>query len=719
MSYYLPNPCLQGILLTISTHNGPQLVYHYPPIPSEVGFNTNSFTTNNDLLSSEDSTTDSSESDSSDEEDRVTSSHKGKDAFMSRFNATENQSSGQTLLDLLDERDKRREVKKKRRQNQKRKKGSISSNSIHKSTANSETNSLATAIHPQQQLDKVFGFDAEFLGEFLSPPKRLCNSRFELTVDDMAFLGLPIHKNDDGLWRNHKSKRDQKSKHSGNTSGNNTRSGSTKGESETEDATSGPEVENIQDEKSNFSKTENDDSDSNSMEMFHVVFVMNPSLVEYNYRLDEMFHYVVSRLSLILRYEQSKSNYVWDQVKKILMIKDNNENLSVFDLYQKLNTESSLAKVLSQCFDSIASSDIANLEINNKVISLQIPMKNQFSSLLPKTTPVLPGSYLSSTTQYDEEELDSNVGHMALLLLDAPEKIITDLKTEPMSPLSTFIKNINPMMSMNKLALLNQLDINQVKAFANHLIYWRRARSIIPLQAKSVFIVSPMAPIEYINEDMKSFRHDFPSLPSLPSFISLISTSKPRQYSAIIPSRDHRDLYLEALAWLIRHGYVTQLMTFVWLKISNRIKLAVEEDLEKEGISKEPHSKLKLTDLSTDNTSKDPNSESAQIDKSETESRSSEQRVTYNGTEVDIEEEEEEDTILLDPERATAVERRWISKCIKGQPTDIIALFHKMLKYLNGKTPLELVVVRENISRHDLKRLLNAIGDHIISVKHW
>lgn len=727
MSLYLPNPCLQGILLTISTHNGPQLVYHYPPRPKSYGYKATPFTVDKDLLSSEDSSSDSSDSDSdeSDVQEIPSSNIMGrKFADKLRLDNLANRTPGQTLLDLLDEQDQRREAREKRRRHQNRKKGSISSNSLKRSNNNSEVNSLVNHHHHQHHNDKVFGFDVEFLSEFVTPPKQLCNTRFELTVDEMAFLGLPIHVNDQGHWRSHKPKRDQRSKHSGNTSGNNTsKAGSDNDEathsSANENQSEDTEYKGGKEKLDSQSVSNENENDTSSMNMFHIVFVMNPPMVEYNYRIDEMFHYVVSRLSLVLRYEQAKSDYVWNEVQKILKIKDANESLPVDDLYTKLNTESSLAKAIAQCFESISTSDIANLEINDKLISLQIPIKNQFSSLLPKTTPVLPGSFLSSTTQYNEEETDHNMAYMSLLLLDEPEKIIVDLKAEPFSPLANFIKNIHPMMSLNKLSMINQLDLGQVKSFANHLIYWRRARAIIPLQAKSVFMVSPMAPMEYIDEGMRTFKQEFPSLPSLPSFLSLLSSSKPRQYMAIIPSKDHKDIYLDSLAWLIRHGYVTQLMTFVWLKISNRIKLAVEEDLEREGIAKRNRDKFKFTDVSTDNTSKDKDGASGTEKRTDGESSTNERRATFSGREIEIEEEEEEDTILLDPERATAVERRWISKCIKGQPAELSALFHKMIKYFNGKTPLELIIVRENISRHELKRLLNGISEHIISVKHW
>lgn len=76
-------------------------------------------------------------------------------------------------------------------------------------------------------------------------------------------------------------------------------------------------------------------------------------------------------------------------------------------------------------------------------------------------------------------------------------------------------------------------------------------------------------------------------------------------------------------------------------------------------------------------------------------------------------------TIILEPERATAIEKRWLYRCIYGQPSDIQILFNKLLKYFNGKVPMELVIIKEEISRHDLKKLLNALDKYLIEIHHW
>lgn len=58
------------------------------------------------------------------------------------------------------------------------------------------------------------------------------------------------------------------------------------------------------------------------MTMFHVCFIMDPNLIEYNKRVDDMYQYVVARLSVLLRYLQSKNDYVSEQCELILKEKE-------------------------------------------------------------------------------------------------------------------------------------------------------------------------------------------------------------------------------------------------------------------------------------------------------------------------------------------------------------------------------------------------------------
>lgn len=752
MSYNLPNPSLLGILLIISTHTGPHLVFNYPEnlspdyVQKANKHNRNAY----------------SDDDDEDEEDEKVSSPTSNDAEYRELQKSQDNGlrydndlnewdtmnfnyymgTKKDLILFLDDQEKSRKLKK------------VASNA-----------SGLIAEEPSSPTSKtIFGIEPAYLCEMLAPPKKMCNSRFELMIDDKVFLGLPIHVYDNGNWRLKKQNTFQQGLEKSKKKKKKTKENDDEDDEDDEEA---PEEEPV--------------NPQSNLTMFHLVFIMNPPTIEFNYRIEEMFMYVISRLSLVLRYEQLKNEYVSKQARIIVTLKEKYKNDPV-ELSKQLMEQSQLYKITLQCFQAISTSNIANVVINNKVRSFQIPIKTEFQSLPELSVPFIPGSHLSSTvnllgtsgvssvgeaTRYGQsktvegdknnDDLDdtTNVAsddliHFALLLLDDPEEIIKDIKTEPTSTLANFIRTIKPTESLLKLSVRNNLQIVQ---FALHLIYWRRARVIQPLSTRSTYIILPMAPITLnLYRDIHVFRKTYPSLPSLAQFLKLLSpqSRKPQQFATIIPSRDHKDMYLEALSWLIRYGYVTQLQTFIWLKIPRKIKIKVDEDLENESlIKKKSNLSKKLNIGGTDNTSKMnecTDNTSKKVDaKKEDElllvqqnsaavasqtnankpapSKNGNSQVSTPNTLLStIKLEEDDDNIVLDPGRATTLERRWINKIIFDEcnlSSELINVFYKLLKYMNGKIPLELLLLKENISRTELRKLLVAIDEYTISVRHW
>lgn len=724
MSFNLPNPSLLGILLVITTHDGPQLLFKYPPNLNEAKQSEDQVLDidNDDYNASSD---DDDEDESNNLEDQWDSRH------WNFYSGTK-----KDLLSFLDDQEKYRQTLQDLRDSNGMIKRQTSDSYLDTSFLNqtmtssdSHSTHSKTSITPSYMKDNkiIFGIEQDYLIEMLCPPKDMCNSRFEINIDDFIYLGLPIHCYDNGSWR----------------------------------------------------KSDPKNSKKNNLNMFHLVFIMNPPIIERNYRIDEMYHYVTSRLSIVLRHEQLRHEYVWNQVRLISKLKEDFKNLTTTAMNIHLIEKSSLCKLIFDCFNAIRNSNIANLSINNKLRSFQIPVKTEFHSLPESTVPYLPGSYISSTvsmigktglvnvgetTRYGmtntmsmimggnllseyqnegefnddqiDEDTESNADdlvYFALLLLDDTETIISDIKAEPNSILANFIRMIKPTESLLKLSQnasnpnqSSQLTINQIKSFAFHLIYWRRARVIHPLNPRSVYIVSPMAPIT-INMyfDIQSFKRKFPSLPSLPHFLMLLSspTKRPKLFSSIVPSKDHREVYLEALAWLIRYGYVTQLHTFIWLKVSRKVKMKVEEDLENE-ISQNTKSKRnqqkKSTISGTDNTSKGIQASlPSSLENDSDIGRDIKSTTNYN---PQLLLDDEDDTIVLDPARATTLERKWISKIVHEEcklSSHLTEVFYNLLKYMNGKTSLELLLLKDDISRSDFRKLLIQIEEHIISVKHW
>lgn len=741
MSYNLPNPSLVGILLAVSTHNGPQIIFSYPK----------------DFKSSAHSSA-QSDDDDFDDEDYEAAEFQATDmdatGLIDSWNVQHSDfylGSKLDLLNFLDAKDMRMRQ--------------------HEPALDVlPSNELLVQAYAQNPC--VVGLELDQLSELLCPPRAMCNRRFDMMLENHVFLGFPVHVNRHGVWREKKPPESKKKSVLGLLNSNQREATP----SQDGDVTEGSPQAQV----------------ATALSMFHLVFVMDPPNIERNYRVDEMFYNVVSKLSLILRYEQHKSNYVGSQVQQIFKLKELWQD-GVGDLTAHLVQRSAICRMIADCFYSLRELKIASLNINGKLRSFQVPLKMEFLSLPDSTVPYIPGSYLSSTccgasgkanlgetTRYNnsnkflqlllgsspdrgdgdmdfaEEDDDSadhsnpdDVIYLALLLYDEPDQIIKDIKADPNTEIAKFIRLITPtelllrILNVMQAQHSSQLDLGQIKSFALHLVYWRRARIIPPLSTRSIYIVSPMAPLttNFIR-DVPKFAQMFPTVPSLPSFLKLLSTrtKKPRQFASIIPSRDHKDMYLLALLWLVRYGYVTQLHTYIWLKVSKKVKMNVEEEIEEELSRHDNKSRKELSsDSKVDNSSKKPNPVDNSSKSAEPVDNSSKQKRMHTSTledEIsriqkkleasnslpDLVLESDGDTILVDPGRASALERRWLERIVNIEcnlSLDLTTVFYRLLKYMNGKNSLEVLLLRENVSRSDLRRLLLAIEDHIISVRHW
>lgn len=79
----------------------------------------------------------------------------------------------------------------------------------------------------------------------------------------------------------------------------------------------------------------------------------------------------------------------------------------------------------------------------------------------------------------------------------------------------------------------------------------------------------------------------------------------------------------------------------------------------------------------------------------------------------------EEDIILINPDKPNFLEKRYISKILANQTKESKDIFYKILKYLNGKVPLELAMLKEGVKSVEMERTLDAMKDYIIIDHHW
>ncbi|OJD38612.1 uncharacterized protein BKCO1_400067 [Diplodia corticola] len=468
--------------------------------------------------------------------------------------------------------------------------------------------------------ENVMGFKTEGLEKLLCPGKTFNKRKFEVGMEGLSFLGNPMFAKGNGAWR--KRRRSEKKRDAANQEDlwNNRIAHESDGHESAlaDDEDEGVDVNGPEDgmptidlpsgfEPGYGHRMSDEGSDAGSdaksastaggdaeMTMFNVVFVLNPPALEYQLRTGEMYDNVIRKFAKDLKYEQAKTNYVWRESKIILNLKnkakENREPMSM--LWHSIISASPLAKAIAIIYDAISNNKIAHINLATLAdASYQIPQAPSTPYIPRPTEPQMPGLWLTTANLPDENaEADSGftvalTPHSALLLLEDKETLLKEIEgdaKEHSAQLAFYISNLEPTRSLHKLALQNKIPVADLEFIAAHLIYWRRARAILPLHHRDIYIVSPNADMRKLPQAIPAYAARFPTLPSLPKMLSFLSNQSPRTYGTIIPSKDHRTAYMDILAWLMRGGWVTQLRTFAWIRVSPEVQAEVAAIMERE-----------------------------------------------------------------------------------------------------------------------------------------
>lgn len=694
----VPNPCLSALLLVCQTRSGsgPQLLFHWPPDPLARSSSSDREQTDTDG----DNTSDDSEEWSSDNDYlNHHSSSKGSGAPVTV--ASNDTSRFDRTIPKVDQ---------------------------HTENSGSRKKTL-------------FGLDEDGLVGLLSPDRTWNKRRFELSINDLTFVGRPVFARQDGCWRGRK--RVTKAKQ---------RSVTPEAEQSTED----DEANEATDARNELDLDENVSNTKSELVMFHVVFVMNPPPLDHAHRLKEMYENVVKKFSRALKWVQVRNDYVRQETEALLtegqklLTKD---GLSQATVMSELLRSSSLAKALVTVYNAISASKIASVSLIPGVsISMQIPPVTSTAYLPSLTEPPIPlGLWLTTATEAppDAGKADKHTSSSTLqlaksytlLLKSPPHRIARDAQTAggPLAAhLPRFVAALRPTKSFYKLSNEHQISIADVQLLARHLIYWRRAIAIPPLNQRDTYIVSPNADFSKISEACKSYESQFPaSLPSLPKLLSLLS-GIPRPFMSLIPSPDHKEIYMLVLAWLMRNGWVTQLRTFAYVRVSSNIKRQARD--------RERESKASISQ-SFNSASEVSDRRSGELSRSQRPSFVSRQS-SDGGRSFKDGRHMSGATLIKNPPKATPEESRWLTFLhdsmlgVEGMFGDLSEeerdeLHHYwpiLSKHFDGTTALESVPVKEGLKRKLAWLLYHKFGLNfdtgvegldgsnktmIVTIRHW
>lgn len=280
-------------------------------------------------------------------------------------------------------------------------------------------------------------------------------------------------------------------------------------------------------------------------------------------------------------------------------------------LWEEILSASSLAASMQDIYDAVSRNRIAALQLDTPeglvTHSVQIPIPFHVPDLPPDGASDHVGLWLTTANSLVPEdgvdELDYVDKNFALLLMADEKKIIAELQQdadETALRMIEFVRHCKPTLSFYQVGQQsnNILSPTEVRKFAHHFIFWRRAIAIPPLHARDIYIVSPNCDLRRLPQAAAQWARQFPLSPPLPNFLAELSVA-PRPYKLHCPSKAHRPVYILMLAWLMRGGWVTQLCTFAYVVVWPEIVYEVEYALEAEEIAKAKRAQARAADATS------------------------------------------------------------------------------------------------------------------------
>ncbi|KAG6003561.1 hypothetical protein E4U21_001888 [Claviceps maximensis] len=464
-----------------------------------------------------------------------------------------------------------------------------------------ETGSLAVPW------ERVAGFPTRDLASILTPARSYHKKLFQLSLDPIHCVSYPIHVPENGKW-----KRSKKASRASRVSKASKASHASKTPRHSEDQLAPHETEPSAPSAANSStdaaaaavakdkdgkKDDADEEKRSSMTMFNLVFILNPKRREGKELVDALYHNVVKKVNKAYKYSQHHCDFVWKESKRILLAKDRarEERKNMAVLWKELIQTFSLAASLHDIYEAISRNKIATLHLDTLsgvlTPSVQIPAPFFVADIPSEHDNSQQGLWLTTSNSFLSNEQMENPDFLhknfALLLLEDEKKIIAELQADrdlTTVSMMEFARLAKPTMSLYQLCQSNLFTSSQVRKYAQHFIFWRRAIAVPPLHARDVYVVSPNCHLARLPQDAMEWQQAFPLAPPLPNFLSELSYA-PRPFKSFCPSKPHRPLYLRMLAWLLRGGWVTQLCTFAYVVVWPEILYEVAYEMEAEELA--------------------------------------------------------------------------------------------------------------------------------------
>ncbi|KAG6819341.1 hypothetical protein H0H93_012786 [Arthromyces matolae] len=444
------------------------------------------------------------------------------------------------------------------------------------------------------EYDHLFGYSSKFLASLLCPHSTLCHQKFELLVDNLAFIGHPVCTDEDSSWRF----RPEKTK-----SGPRGRESKVGGSSNTVRASASPDTRPASAEKASSAKT--------WLDKFHFVLVLDlpdPSSSasgNVSKYFDIIYEQLAFTVTAVLFQEQVVANFVETECDALGSLKDSCISKGeTFENYALQALEvSSIASAMKTLYEAVKASEMAYITLHNLPLEVQLPP--YLDSLLHSEGE----NELESRPLEDDDAhtwgQDMRVGWRlsslqpwkSLLLLDGhngldPSLNLQGSQVNPedrtlMEGLIRFLltaSSLTPFSSLADMASLLDWDLeSQVMPTVRWLVQHRRAKIVDTVHAglKTVFTLPSKfdRPLAELTAEFNG-QFDHPSVPSLPIILAKISSSISKQtenhfFASVVENKDLLPLYHDVVLWMLKRDMLITLHLRIRVVATSKLKVKV------------------------------------------------------------------------------------------------------------------------------------------------
>lgn len=597
----------------------------------------------------------------------------------------------------------------------------------------------------------LLGFELGMLASFLIPRREQCHQRFEMTIDDLTFLGHPVTQ------------------------------------------------EHVVPQSKTIEST-----------IFNVVMVLDRSNMYPSVRCIDSKHWlqlyytILFKLTAMLAWEEARVQYVSEQAHLLVQMREDYlQNGSNFHEYLKASLNaSSLAQTLRDIQRSIARRHNIDVLINENIgLTLKLPqllqepnkaerafelqpMYDMHDSVVQRgdlpeprdlTNPLVRPYASSLSLPSILQEWSRTTGPFLLpwktLLL--PEEAFLPYRqssifkmAEPLTHM--FCPSPQGCMTFAQAAEVLQWDLyKDVYPMVRHLIYYADAQVIDVPRIQSLYAINPTFDTHELAGLSERWTRQFPRMMSLPEFLTIVSSSlRPFVSHCVVAPREYAPI--DILIWLLRQNVLTQLHVYLRLLITARDQLRAV-DLRRERRERQlarKHRAAHSVDAppSSDqemlidrlraqmehglNIPQRPAKDPSHANSSHATSRASSTssiddwpsgRMHYSGgsdyfhptsrneLDMDLEEDRFDDLlpggrphpiIIQEPARANRTESEWISALFDGKHPWHTRWLIRLFPYLNGKHNVDEIIAREKIRRRDLKSIISEFDANLLHFYH-